>query len=196
MTRRIPRQGIATAAIGLAVVFSGSASGVVSAQSTGGGAGASVVPDPVDPDFKGAVGLGLIGAELGFVIPAVAGMRDAWAYIVFPIVGAGGGAVGGYFGIEQGTGSAELAVATLVTGMALIIPAMVVTLSATAYDPDEDLRTAARAAPPALVQIEESALRLGAPAVSFEVVTTAPAPPVAASSPGRSVRVSLVSGRF
>ncbi|HTU61399.1 MAG TPA: hypothetical protein VMF89_23250, partial [Polyangiales bacterium] len=42
----------------------------------------------VEADFKGAVGLGLVGAELGAVIPALVGVEATWAYIVFPAVGA------------------------------------------------------------------------------------------------------------
>jgi hypothetical protein len=157
---------------------------------------AEVEVDPVDPDFKGAIGLGLIGTELGFVIPALAGARDAWAYIVFPIAGAAGGAAAGYFAIEQGTDSAELAVATLVTGMALIIPAMVITLSATAYDPDDELPAAANAAPPAMVRLEQNDVRLGAPAVALVEARPGREALVAGARPERQWRVSLFSGRF
>src|SRR5688500_519235 len=41
-------------------------------------------PDLVDPDLKGVIGLGLIGAEIGFIVPALAGLHDTWAFIVFP----------------------------------------------------------------------------------------------------------------
>jgi hypothetical protein len=90
--------------------------------------------------YKGVLGLGLFGAELGFSIPALAGVDATWAYIVFPLVGAGGGAALGYFLFEAPTAesSPELNVACLAIGMALIIPTMVITLSATAYDPDDE----------------------------------------------------------
>lgn len=93
--------------------------------------------EQVEPGFKGVIGLGMVGAELGFIIPAVAGLHDTWAFIVFPVVGAAGGAVGGYFALEN-TGETELSVAALAFGMAMIIPTMVITLSATAYDPDDE----------------------------------------------------------
>ena len=96
----------------------------------------------VKPDFKGAVGLGLIGAELGFVIPALAGAKGVWPYIVFPVAGAAGGAVAGYFLLEKGEGHPELAVAALTVGMALAIPALVATVAATAYRPPEQIETA------------------------------------------------------
>lgn len=93
----------------------------------------------VDTMGKGTIGLGLVGAELGFVIPALAGMDDTWAYVVFPTVGAAGGALAGYFLIDQSGTHQEIGVATLAAGMALVIPAMVLTLSETAYDPANDL---------------------------------------------------------
>jgi hypothetical protein len=96
---------------------------------------------PVAADFKGAVGLGLVGAELGAVIPAIAGLDATWAYIVFPAVGAAGGAVAGYFAIDH-AGHAELSVAALTVGMGLVIPALVLTLWATAYDPGSDADSA------------------------------------------------------
>ena len=78
-------------------------------------AAAQVEPTPVEPDIKGMVGMGLIGTELGFVIPALAGGRDAWMYVVFPIAGAGGGAALGYFLLEKGASSPDAAVASLVS---------------------------------------------------------------------------------
>jgi len=103
-------------------------------------ASAQAVPPPneVTTSFKGVVGLGLIGAELGFAVPALAGMDQTWAYVVFPIAGAAGGATAGYFLLEGEGKSVGVNVAMLATGLALIIPTMVVTLSATAYDPDDE----------------------------------------------------------
>ncbi len=86
---------------------------------------------------KGAVGLGLIGAELGFVLPAVIGLHDAWAFVVFPLVLGGGGAVGGYFAFDQ-PNSPEAGVAMLAVGIALIIPSLVLTLAFTSYDPGDE----------------------------------------------------------
>lgn len=89
----------------------------------------------VRPDGKAMIGLGLMGAELGLFLPAVFGARDWWPYLIFPVVGAAGGAIGGYF-LEQGTQSEpEIAVTLLVIGAALAIPAIVGTLALTAYSP-------------------------------------------------------------
>jgi hypothetical protein len=160
-----------------------------------------LVRDPVKADFKGAVGAGLIGAELGFVVPALLGARDAWAFIVFPVVGAAGGAVVGYFALERGEGRPELAVTVLVTAMALVIPATVVTLAATAYEPDTEvpitsaMRTAraAVAAGPGLVRYSEAGLLLAPPRVA---VTGGTSTGQAGAARGRSVELALVSGVF
>lgn len=86
---------------------------------------------------KGLIGLGMIGAELGFAIPALAGMDDLWAYIVFPIVGAAGGAVAGHFAIDNND-KPKAAVAMLAVGIALVVPTLVITLIGTAYDPEDE----------------------------------------------------------
>ena len=92
----------------------------------------------VDPTPKAIIGVGLMGAELGLIIPALAGMRDLWPYIVFPLIGAAGGAVGGW-AIEQNTrNSPEISVALLAVGIALVVPAVVGTLALTAYSPPSD----------------------------------------------------------
>lgn len=95
------------------------------------------MPVQVESNIKGTIGLGMVGAELGFVIPAAVGLEDLWAYIVFPIVGAAGGAVGGYFAFDAND-IVEGSVAALAAGMALVIPALVLTLALTAYDPSEE----------------------------------------------------------
>lgn len=91
----------------------------------------------VRPDGKGIIGLGLIGAELGLIIPAIAGVRDEWwPYLVFPLIGAVGGGIGGYF-MEQATQpfDAEVDVTFMVAGLVLIVPTIVGTLALTAYQP-------------------------------------------------------------
>ncbi|MDQ3035049.1 MAG: hypothetical protein M3Y87_21760 [Myxococcota bacterium] len=96
----------------------------------------------VTPDAKGMIGLGLIGLELGFVIPALvqeaAGTNEWWPYLVFPAVGAIGGIVGGYFMEQETRNSPEIDVIFLAVGMALVVPTLVATLALTAYDPAQD----------------------------------------------------------
>jgi hypothetical protein len=57
--------------------------------------------DTVQATPKGTIGLGLVGAELGLIIPSVSGLSDAWALAVFPVVGAAGGALAGYFALDK-----------------------------------------------------------------------------------------------
>lgn len=169
--------------------------GQAQAQGKNGTTEVSTDEHPLNADFKGTIGGGLIGAELGFVIPALAGARDAWMYIVFPVLGAGGGAVGGYFLLEKGD-HAEAAVATLVAGMALVVPALVVTLAATAYEPDTEAPMAANAAGAGLVRWSEKGVYLAPPAVATGPTIT-PQEALRTGAPRTSsVRVSVVSGRF
>ena len=93
--------------------------------------------DEITSTFQGTVGLGIIGAEIGLVIPAAAGMRDVWPYIVFPLIGAGAGAVAGQFLIDQND-LIEVGAATIVAGLALIIPTVVIVVAALMYDPDDE----------------------------------------------------------
>lgn len=96
----------------------------------------------VTPDAKGMIGLGLIGLELGFVVPALvqeaAGTNEWWPYLVFPALGAVGGIVGGYFMEQETRNSPEIDVIFLAVGMALVVPTLVATLALTAYDPAQD----------------------------------------------------------
>lgn len=148
----------------------------------------------IPPDFKGAIGLGLIGAELGFVIPALAGLHETWAFIVFPVVGAAGGATAGYFLLEKGAGEPELAVAALTAGMALAIPALIVTLAATAYEPESsgqaDLRN------PGLVRFSDHGVRLATPMVSVVPGASERESLRTGASTAREVHVAVVSGKF
>ena len=143
---------------------------------------------PVDAVPKGTIGLGLLGAELGVAIPAIFGVKAGWAYIVFPIVGAAGGAVAGYFAIDD-PNHPELAVALMTAGLTLVIPTLVLAVAATSYDPDDDMEEAASLGTGA-VRFDAGKLSLATPGVGV----------VQNSQPGKSnvtgLNVSLVSGRF
>ncbi len=170
----------------------------------------------VESNAQGAVGLGLVGAELGFVIPAAAGLHELWAFIVFPVVGAAGGAVGGYFAFDNAN-RVEGGVAMLATGMALVIPSLVLTLVLTAYDPEDDgyveeddppdveaseeEEQAARirrlaSAGSGILRLAEGELLLGAPAPSLmnEVLQGSGGALLAATT--QELHVPLVSGSF
>jgi hypothetical protein len=106
------------------------------------GAAAFVAPertalaDNVSPDGKGIVGGGLLGAELVTIVEGIADVKSGWAYGIGAIVGAGGGAVGGYF-VEQQSSDGKVPMYLLAGGLALVIPAIVVTLNGTRYRPEE-----------------------------------------------------------
>jgi len=83
--------------------------------------------DTVQATPKGTIGLGLVGAELGLIIPSVSGLNEAWALSVFPVVGAAGGALAGYFALDK-PGRNKGSVAALVVGLAGVLPAILVTV--------------------------------------------------------------------
>lgn len=169
--------------------------------------------DLVPADYKAAIGLGLVGAELGAVLPAAFGLRAWWGYVLFPVVGAAGGAVAGYFAIDK-PGHVEASVAMLTAGMALVIPALVVTLSLTAYDAESEVDEQQARAKPG-VQLARSAkaqqlmaarrrARAGSGMVRLDQGELALAMPGIALTPTRPAEpwrvtgasVSLLSGQF
>jgi hypothetical protein len=85
---------------------------------------------------KGIVGGGLLGAELVLAVEAAADVESPWAYLAGGVLGATGGAIGGYF-VEQ-EGSARASMLLLAGGLTLAIPTTVAVLAATAYEPPAD----------------------------------------------------------
>jgi hypothetical protein len=106
------------------------------------GAAALVAPqrearaDEVSPDGKGIVGGGLLGAEAVTIVESLVGVRSGWGYLIGGVLGAGGGAVGGYF-VEQNSSDGKAPMYMLAGGLALVIPAVVLSLDATRYRPEE-----------------------------------------------------------
>jgi hypothetical protein len=93
--------------------------------------------DEISPTGKGIVGGGLLGAEVVTMVEGLAGVRPPWAYWVGAIVGAGGGAVGGWAVEQAVNGDGTIPMAMLAGGLALVIPAIVVSLDATRFRPEE-----------------------------------------------------------
>ena len=87
-------------------------------------------------NLKGTIGGGLLGAELVLAIEAAVDVQNPWLYVVGGVVGAAGGAVGGYF-IEQDA-SPRVSMLLLAGGLTLAIPTTVAVLSATSYEPPAD----------------------------------------------------------
>ncbi len=112
---------------------------VLTSASTALGQGAAPAPTVTDTrvDAKG-VGIsgGIIaGAEVVLAIESIAKVKPVWAWIVFPVLGAGGGGVGGYF-LEKK--SPEGAVALLVVSMAAIIPTAIGIAASRRYHPETE----------------------------------------------------------
>src|SRR5262249_38019864 len=94
---------------------------------------------PVSGTGKGIAGGALLGEEVGLVTLSLAGAKQSWMYLTIPTALAIGGGIGGYF-IEKGKVRTDPQVAVYKTraGMALIIPAVVITLSANTYNPGSE----------------------------------------------------------
>ena len=103
-------------------------------------AAAQQAPDSgrVSVTGKGIVGGIMLGSEAGLITVGAIGVKEWWPYLLAGAVGAGAGAVGGYF-VEQVDPPSEPSLYMLAGGMALVIPTIVVVANGTAYDPSEDV---------------------------------------------------------
>jgi hypothetical protein len=128
--------------------------------------------DDVSPTGKGIAGGALLGGEVVTITEALIGVHSGWAYLIGGGLGAGGGAVGGYF-VEQASANGQGPVYMLAGGLALVIPALVLSLNATRYQPSEN---ATEDHPPAGAPADPG--RAGGSVVG-PVGPAAPAPPPA-----------------
>lgn len=102
--------------------------------------------DNVDGKGKGIVGGALLGFEVVSIPMSLFGVKAGWAYALFGGLGAvGGGAAGA--GVELVTdsyktpvGDGRAPIYMLAGGLALVIPAVVLMLNATRFQPSEDAR--------------------------------------------------------
>jgi hypothetical protein len=91
--------------------------------------------DEVSPTGKGIVGCALLGPEVVMIIGGIAGVKSPWYYVIGGGLAAIGGGIGGYF-IEQAVnGDGHIPVYLLGGGLLGVIPALVLTLNATRYQP-------------------------------------------------------------
>ena len=167
--------------------------------------------DTVEATPKGTIGLGLVGAELGLIIPSLSGLNEPWSLAVFPVVGAAGGALAGYFALDK-PNREKGSVAALVVGLAGVLPAILVTVKGVReerrerWEPNQSIRLSKQEqrvlelveAGPGLLRRSRSGLRVAMPGVS--VSTQAPIDPEAARLGGlrdrTELRLSLASGVF
>jgi hypothetical protein len=120
MLRRWPPSLIAAAALLSATIMSGR----------------NARADDVSPTAKGVVGGALLGAEVVTIVEGIADVRSGWAYGIGALLGAAGGGIGGYF-VEHNSSNGRAPTYMLAGGLALIIPAVVLTLNGTRYRPQE-----------------------------------------------------------
>ncbi len=148
----------------------------------------------IDATPKGTIGLGLIGAELGLVLPTAFGLSKTWSLITFPAVGGAGGAVAGYFLLDE-PGRSNWSIGVLAAGIALVVPATLLAVYLSAYKPDSDPTMAPR--PTGVLDMKEGELKLAVPAVAVvhELPTEVKGEGAANALP-RELHVSVVSGSF
>lgn len=91
--------------------------------------------DRLDAKGVGIAGGVIVGGELIVAVEGLIGVKPLWPYLTFPLLGAAGGGVGGYY-LEKA--SPEGAVAMLIGGIALLIPTALLAASARAYDPKKE----------------------------------------------------------
>jgi hypothetical protein len=134
----------------------------------------------IDATPKGTIGLGLVGAELGLIIPSVSGLNEPWSLAVFPAVGAAGGALAGYFALDK-PNREKGSVAALVVGLAGVLPAILVTVKGvraerqSRWEPQPQIQLRSEKeqrafetaeAGPGLLRRSRSGLRVAMPSVS------------------------------
>lgn len=91
----------------------------------------------VSVDGKGVAGGALLGGELGLFVVSATGAKSAWPYYVVPGLMAVGGGIGGYFLENSLTSEPAVPYLMMGVGMGLIIPAIIVTISANQYQPPD-----------------------------------------------------------
>jgi hypothetical protein len=142
--------------------------------------------DEVSPTGKGIAGGALLGAEVPMIVEGIAGVHSGWVYLISAVVCAGGGGFGGYE-VEKGSSDGMAPMYMLAGGLALVIPAVVLTLNATRYQPEEgateDRTPAPMAEPGAPGGSSITGTPSGGPAPPPPPPDAVPAPPPPAASP-------------
>lgn len=90
--------------------------------------------------FKGAVGGGILGAEVVLLTESAFGLKSSWAYLAGGVGGAALGTVGGYYLIEKDHGPRG-PIYLLAGSLALVIPTVLAVLSASQFEPPTTYRT-------------------------------------------------------
>lgn len=150
--------------------------------------------DRVKGDIAGTVGLGLLGAEVGVLLTPAFNLQDHWwAWVLFPALGAAGGAVAGVFAFEPRNPDPAITISILGAGMLLAVPAVV---GGSALKSVRQGRNIDRAQNEGILRVGQGGTRVGVPTVQSASVFS-PAEQARFGLPQRtSMRATLVSGRF
>jgi len=153
--------------------------------------------DDVSPTGKGIAGGALLGAEVITIGESLVGVKAGWAYVVGALVGAGGGAAGGY-AVEQGSSNGQIPMYMLAGGLALVIPAVVLTLDATRFHPEEGItEDKTPQGPAAEPGVPGGSVGPSAPGTAPAAPAAAPAPaPAAAPAPPPQSLFDVHRGNF
>jgi peptidoglycan/LPS O-acetylase OafA/YrhL len=147
--------------------------------------------DDVKGNIAGTIGLGLLGAEVGLLLPPAFKLQDQWwAWVLFPTVLAAGGAVAGALTFDPGDPKPAVTVSLLAAGMALALPAVVGAVAL------KDKRNAQETAMDGGVIRFGSNRRWGVPSVSTRPVYSAGERLRYGVQQRTMVQIPLVSGRF
>jgi MFS family permease len=136
--------------------------------------------DEVSPTGKGIVGGALLGGEVVTITESLARVHPGWAYALGGGLGAVGGGIGGFF-VEQNSSDGKAPVYLLAGGMALIIPALVLSLNATRYQPSE---SATEDKPPPGLAPANPGVPGGSAVMGPDPAPAATPPPPPPASPG------------
>lgn len=142
--------------------------------------------DEVSSTGSAVTGIGggaLLGGEVVWIVEGIAGVRSGWAYLIGGVLGAAGGGAGGYF-VEKGSSDGKAPTYMLAGGLGLIIPAVVLMLNGTRYQPEEGAtEDRPPAGPPAEPGVPGNSIT-GAPGTTATPPSPpAPAPPAPAPPP-------------
>ncbi|HEY3820548.1 MAG TPA: hypothetical protein VGL81_25455 [Polyangiaceae bacterium] len=149
--------------------------------------------DEVSSSGKGITGGALLGAEVPVIVEGIAGLHSGWVYLISAIVGGGGGAFGGYE-VEKGSNDGKAPMYMLAGGLALVIPAVVLVLNGTRYQPEEGAAEDRTPVPAAEPGAPGGSSITGAPAPGTP--PPPPPPPAAAPPPPPQSLLDLHSGAF
>ena len=170
------------------------------------------------PGRKGLFSVGVLGAELGFVVASAIPVDHWWPYLVIPPVTTAGGAIAGHFLIDNQPSrrTARASAALLAFSIALIVPTAVITVALGSYDPDDDdwedeedfgapgdaeaaaerrRRERLARSGDGAIRVSEAGVLLSLPSVHVTPLAD-PSDPAAAGMRGAEVQFSLVSGSF